>query len=584
MKTYPIGIAVSVWLGWSPFLFAQQPPAQERKTPEFISTAECAQCHFPPAGGRRLGDFDEAFVKQEEAAIWDEQDKHRQAIYLLLNDKNRPLTEQILGFPVSDVLSYKAEADKVTDVRLLEDGDADKLMTMRQCLACHAPVAEPVSAENREGMTLEFGVSCQACHGPGQLYTNPHQDRTRVWRVMHPDVKQQQFGMRDLRNPATRAELCFSCHVGSMGNEADAGRGSIPRFVKHEWYANGHPPLPSIEFSSFAIQMPAHWRTLKEKVSGEKTFRFFREGLTDKDKADFVDALPRSVNIDPAKALAGSYLEANHTSYSKQPGNDMARTKDVVISGVQVLASYASLMAKMDASGHPEFSFYDCGACHHELRSQFPTIARVRRNVVLGRPPMPYWTRTLATIGAQHLAASFPDETFGPGNVTSKQLQADLQQGLLELDRAFSARPFGNPAAIRAAAEKLSATLTTIGQALAQKPLDQAAAQSILRELATPQGDEERDYHASRQLAWAIREVTKDLAGLPYREAPREFPVDFKFLEPWEEQLQLNLPSGQRESVVDQLAESLAAIAQHDPERFSQQLKLVRERLAAPPK
>ena len=46
-----------------------------------------------------------------------------------------------------------------------------------------------------------------------------------------------------MRNPARRAERCTSCHVGSE---------SEGRFVTHEMYAAGHPPLPPVEVMAFS--------------------------------------------------------------------------------------------------------------------------------------------------------------------------------------------------------------------------------------------------------------------------------------------------------------------------------------------
>jgi hypothetical protein len=54
--------------------------------------------------------------------------------------------------------------------------------------------------------------------------------------------------MRDLRDPARRAENCLTCHLGS----ADKG-------VDHEMIAAGHPDL-YFELASFTAAMPRHWR------------------------------------------------------------------------------------------------------------------------------------------------------------------------------------------------------------------------------------------------------------------------------------------------------------------------------------
>src|SRR5438874_5719430 len=62
--------------------------------------------------------------------------------------------------------------------------------------------------------------------------------------------------MTDLWDPAKRARLCAACHVG------DPAQG---KFVTHEMYAAGHPPLPGFEPAAFSNAMPRHWQYLREK-------------------------------------------------------------------------------------------------------------------------------------------------------------------------------------------------------------------------------------------------------------------------------------------------------------------------------
>src|SRR5947209_12356109 len=62
--------------------------------------------------------------------------------------------------------------------------------------------------------------------------------------------------MTDLWDPAKRTALCASCHIGNK----EQGK-----FVTHEMYAAGHPPLPGFEVATFSNQMPRHWQYLKEK-------------------------------------------------------------------------------------------------------------------------------------------------------------------------------------------------------------------------------------------------------------------------------------------------------------------------------
>jgi hypothetical protein len=58
-----------------------------------------------------------------------------------------------------------------------------------------------------------------------------------------------EYGERDMRDPAARAERCAACHVG---NAAEG------RFVTHAMYAAGHPPLPPLEVMTFSRDPPMH--------------------------------------------------------------------------------------------------------------------------------------------------------------------------------------------------------------------------------------------------------------------------------------------------------------------------------------
>ena len=124
----------------------------------------------------------------------------------------------------------------------------------------------------------------------------------------------------------------------------------------------------------------------------------------------------------------------------------------------------------------------------------------------------------------------------------------------------------------------------------------------------------ERDYHAARQYAWAIREVIKDLAGVPHRnytllvgpgipappaafvppplvellggvqgarvpveheEVRRRIDALFDDAPPgmpgevnWHMPLRLKLPAGQQQQVIANLHDWLAAIATYNPEFF----------------
>jgi len=62
------------------------------------------------------------------------------------------------------------------------------------CMSCHATV-------NQASRVVEFGVSCESCHGPGSGYLEPHEDGGNP-----------QLGMVALKESSARAQNCARCH------------------------------------------------------------------------------------------------------------------------------------------------------------------------------------------------------------------------------------------------------------------------------------------------------------------------------------------------------------------------------------
>src|SRR5213079_1423062 len=97
------------------------------------------------------------------------------------------------------------------------------------------------------------GVGCEACHGVADKWFREHIDKK--WRLEPPDKKLTEYGERDMRNPAVRAERCAACHVG---NAAEG------KFVTHEMYAAGHPPLLPLEVMTFSRDQPMHYKYARD--------------------------------------------------------------------------------------------------------------------------------------------------------------------------------------------------------------------------------------------------------------------------------------------------------------------------------
>ncbi len=511
----------------------------------------CRSCHVDE---KNRTDFCELF----EASIYEKDDKHAKAFYLLhesdprdpqKGQAKRDLVRQILGFELreafDDAAYTRLKAPTNDETRLRVD-------TVKACLRCHATWSKAADAQspNRPPVNLELGVSCQACHGPGEKWFLPHQRSPFAWRAVTPEAKAS-LGFYDVRSPVSKAQLCASCHVGNIEQE---------KFVKHEWYAGGHPPLPSFELASFEGQMPAHWKPLVAK----KDFAYRHGTIPREEIADSLRTL-QGAGI-PNEAIKNNYLEANLQSADAE--NNLPRTRDAIVAGAAVLETYVRLVGEYSAQAAenkavwPELALYDCTACHHELRSGLGLNARPKRNHTPGRPPLAAWPTVLAKLAAQQ-AAGFDQAQAG-------SRWSGIESQILQLERAATQRPFGEAQAMRTAGAELAKSLHQLALDAANSRFDKEAAQKAIVFLSEPENYETRDFFAARQAAWAIRECYRDL-GLAEAES--------SLFQGASGPLALDLPSGQSRSVMQNLHRWLPAAADYDPAWFQSELKAVRARL-----
>ncbi len=232
-------------------------------------------------------------------------------------------------------------------------------------------------------------------------------------------------------------------------------------------YAAGHPPLPGIEIESFADQMPRHWRYLSEKRPDFEFATQFKK--------------QHGQNIATGDSIEWS-------------DDEFPRTKNLLVAGVMASAHSVDLLAKLSNDRKlewPEFAAFDCAACHHDLKAnggwqrQFAGIP--------GRPPAPYWTRSLAKLGAAYLDLQSQEKW-------SERLATEQQQLQAILDR----QPFGIPADLKKRTCQYSGWLRNeLANALQIEPLDQEDAKAVLQLLVgfnvaifDPQ-EEIRDFHSA---------------------------------------------------------------------------------------
>jgi Cytochrome c554 and c-prime len=520
---------------------------------DYTNTDNCLLCH---GDAPRMKDHSD-FIGVAPAEIWSTLDKHGQS-FLLLKDKSRQLTNQILGFDLREAFTGDEMTSLSQDERV-----AEKVQTVKSCLRCHA--TRPKDAEDPTGQhrgpvePLARGVSCQACHGPAGEWVQAHADKW--WRRVSHQAKSK-LGFTNVRDGVVRTNLCAGCHVGSVAEE---------KFVKHEWYAAGHPPLPGFEYAAFAAQMPAHWKPLLDKGDFDGRTAASRPIPDGKEERMAL----RRRNIDIAEAdIKANYREANFPlAQDDAPLANLPRTQEVILSGAVVLKTYAGLVgdyAEEAAKGNknfnwPEFALYDCASCHHELRRKDGLASRPGPSGPPGRPPMPRWTSALLGLATER--------------------KAELDGSLRALEVAFTQRPFGDPKQIAAATGKLRPQLQELCQELGRAKFDEERmAKSLSILLGSSTTAETRDYASARQVAWAIQGLRQDMAKMPYGFAPPLDPAQQQaqdritslFRRHDQDELCLSLPAGKEKSVVDKLPMFLEAMENYDAAWFAERIKQIK--------
>jgi hypothetical protein len=579
-----IALLLFAWLLCASVGKCQQPAVGEAKKPvpahAFQDTNKCIDCHEREL--RRSN-----FLGESAASVWRDYDKHRDAFRLLYMGKDENdvvgakekqlLVRRILGFDLRE-----AFADDGLTTMSSDPAKQTQVATVRSCLNCHATWPQESSAQHPP-IPLAEGVSCQACHGPGLKWTDPH--AYPWWRLVTPAGKQS-LGFKDIRDPAERARLCASCHVG---NHAEG------KFVTHAWYAGGHPPLSGFEYSTYADQMPVHWRSLADKtqfVGKEANNAPPDRGVEQRAKLrEFLNT-----NVPEAEVRA-SYREANFPLEQfgqHDPFTDLPRLKETVISGMVVLETYTRLVKEQALAAQregpakagtpaswPEFAIYDCASCHHELRSGPGYPQRPFGKHPIGRPPAQIWPAELARLGVLQSVQFDPQAAVEP--------LARFDQARANFEQAITASVFGKPAEVATTAEALQTELATTIERLQRSRYDKVSARSALLYLSDASQVETRDYHSARQLAWAIREIFKDYNGLPYRRATADpagimtveqlFDVRSNPNQPGVDILRLKLPATQQQSIIEHQRESFSAITNFDSAAFAKRLAELHSRL-----
>lgn len=465
---------------------------------DYQGVDRCLFCHQAPQDNVREDVL--KFVTLKEMDVWMADDKHYRAL--------SNITDTDLGKQMCRTLGI----------------DVNNIATATQCVSCHS---NPHWVNNHRTISvdprrpnLQTGVTCESCHGPSSIW-DPMHTKSAVWRAASPDDKQG-LGMLDVRNPVTRARMCYSCHIG------DASEGKV---VTHEMYAAGHPPLPSVELETFSHAMPAHWRSVADKPDFEGREQFLEVN---------------SLRIGESERLRNVILGAAVAYQSSMKlVADQLRTED----GRDVW---------------PQLSSFDCYACHHDLALPGWRQARGYPGRP-GRPQLNYWPSTLVELGASRLRDA------------RRAAIGDLAEPLGNLQAALDRRPFGDPTVIGGIAadvvEKLEALIAELGEL----QFGGSDADQMLAELCQLAQSPTIDYESARQIGWAFQVILQDSSYV-------ESPTVSTLLDGLSHQLKLQLPAGQaaagdKPRIVIELPAALKAASNYEPADFRDRMLQMSELL-----
>lgn len=277
----------------------------------YLGADTCKRCHSTPTTDKP------DFVLLTEYTTWKTEDRHAIAYAVLEGKRGRRMGELLAGDPK---FVLKPEAG---------------------CLACHSM---HFPGRTGEKFSPKDGVSCDGCHGPSEKWLTPHFALKNDWRKKTPADKFK-LGMRDLRNPQVRAQLCSSCHIGN----AEEGK-----VVTHVMYAAGHPPLNGFEVATFSRNEPQHWYDLKDVPLFKKEPAKYKD-LYHLETAPFQNT--RLVVVGSGLALREQMnLIAGRVRLA-------AKWPELELPALRAFKDKPAEVWPEAAMAHS-----DCAACHHELR------------------------------------------------------------------------------------------------------------------------------------------------------------------------------------------------------------------------
>jgi hypothetical protein len=456
-------LLAAVVLTGGPEGYAQEAKAEAKgKGPHAgVGSVHCIQCHGDGSGSgyeayKRLGITE--FITLKERSIWETKDLHSMALVNITPGKSE------LADRMQKVLS-ESPSRKGKDYFI---NKAD------ECLACHAvakddkPVVAGAMTTDRFHADENVGVGCDACHGSVKReWVGYHFDPS--WRAETPEHKKG-FGQIDLRDTGSRADKCVSCHVG------DKAHG---KFVTHEMYAAGHPPLPPFELATYAHDAPRHYFTHREIDEN------YLAKLDDKAKAD---QYRKNLHINPGECDdARSFATGTLASFQ---------------ASIKLIADVA---AETKDGELIDFAVFDCWACHHDLKDPSWRQKRGYDNLTPGRPVLRNWVTLPAVL----------DFAGGAQGVDTKKITdagGALTKALGDLHTTLDQTPFGDPKKVGPQAAELVKKCVDLRTDMGPIVYDPAQTEALYRKLAAHLTGKNTDHDAAQQAVWGLAAIRQDLA------------------------------------------------------------------------
>ena len=258
-----------------------------------------------------------------------------------------------------EVLSSERSDRILARFRRLENPDNSRADRDGLCLSCHVHQNYDGSVRG-PAFTVSEGVGCESCHGASELWSSLHYQGR--WDSLSKAAKAD-FGFVPLESLGDRARSCMPCHVGST--YPDPTQGLVD--VNHDLIAAGHPRM-MFEFASYYSQYPKHWLNLDEYARDP--------GL---------EARAWAVGQLAATSASIKLLEAR-AERSIVPERADDRLRPLV----------DTRLANPHAGPWPEFSEYNCYACHHNLKGGVPLNVGIA-SAVPGEFAWNTWSTPMAT-------------------------------------------------------------------------------------------------------------------------------------------------------------------------------------------